>query len=58
MHGTYARSLPPVDRQPLSDEQIDAIFAASHNVKDTPWLNWRTFARAIERALAGDGRKD
>jgi hypothetical protein len=34
--------------QPLTTEQIDAIFNEHHNPQDEPWTNWRRFARAIE----------
>lgn len=31
----------------LTDEQIDAIFAKHHNPEQSPWVNYRRFARAI-----------
>jgi hypothetical protein len=31
----------------MTDEQIDAIFHANHNPEESPWVNWRRFARAL-----------
>lgn len=33
-------------REP-SDDELDAIFAKRHNVQDSPWVNYRRFARAV-----------
>lgn len=39
----------------LTEAEIDAIFNEHHDPQETPWANWRRFARAIERrVLAGD----
>ena len=38
----------PSKKQALTDKEIDAIFAGLHNPEQTPWENWRRFARAIE----------
>jgi hypothetical protein len=41
----------PEGHEALSDERIDAIFNDNHNPQESPWVNWRRFARAIESAL-------
>ena len=38
----------------LTDPQLDSIFSKHHNPTETPWTNWRRYAREIidaERAL-------
>ena len=38
----------PSKKQALTDKEIDAIFAGLHNPTESPLVNWRRFARAIE----------
>lgn len=44
--GTPLYTTPP-PAPVLSDAEIDAIFNEHHNPQETPWDNWRRFARAI-----------
>jgi hypothetical protein len=44
----------PEGHEALSDERIDAIFNDNHNPQESPWVNWRRFARAIESAVKGE----
>jgi hypothetical protein len=41
-----------MDNNQLTDERIDALFAEKHDPKQSPWDNWRRFARAIQAELS------
>lgn len=45
-------SPPPVQPVALTDDEIDAIFQRNQIPEDSPWVNYRRFARAIASAIA------
>lgn len=44
------RATPPPEAVRMSEAEIDALFNEHHNPQETPWANWRRFARAVEQA--------
>jgi len=43
---------PHTEAVRMSEAEIDALFNEHHNPQETPWVNWRRFARAVEQATA------
>ena len=46
--GAMPKPAEPVERQPLTDEQIDILFSKHHKRSEMFWVNNRQVARALE----------